>query len=102
VTVEKIILNARGSIELYALRRANSAEGGDWQGFCFCSDAQAWTRIVDMRHVLSRYCDPYIQTLIRIDDDDDDEEDDGDDDLISITVVQYDSFTIAYQRLSLC
>lgn len=58
VTVEKIILNARGSIELYALRRATSAEGGDWQGFCFCSDAQAWTRIVDMRHVLSRYCDP--------------------------------------------
>jgi hypothetical protein len=79
VTVEKIILNARGSIELYALRRANSAEGGDWQGFCFCSDAQAWTRIVDMRHVLSRYCDPYIDayilTLISIDD----EEDDGDD-----------------------
>jgi len=58
VTVEKIILNARGNIELYALRKGTSAVGGDWQGFCFCSDAQAWTRLVDMRHVLSR-CDPY-------------------------------------------
>lgn len=31
-----------------------SAEGGDWQAFAYNADAMVWTRLADMRYVLSR------------------------------------------------
>ena len=73
IRVEQCALTAAGSIIIHVLSTsannsninnssgsanassASSAEGGDWQAFTFCPDAMVWTRLVDMRFVLSRY-----------------------------------------------
>lgn len=52
VSVERVSLTD-GALPVVFLR-ARNAEGGDWQAFQYCRDLAAWTRLADLRHVLSR------------------------------------------------
>lgn len=56
VRVEQCILTPNEGkvvVSVFSLTAAGT-EGGDYQSFCYCSEAQAWTRVADLRHVLSR------------------------------------------------
>jgi len=49
--MERCVLSEKGLPVLYC--SARGANGGDWQAFAYDSMAEAWTRVADMRHLLS-------------------------------------------------
>eukprot|EP01032_Pedospumella_encystans_P019322 gene19322-21971_t len=65
IRVESCLLSETGAIQVHLLSQpqssggtsmsggAGSAEGGDWQAFAYNADAMVWTRLADMRYVLS-------------------------------------------------
>jgi len=55
IRVEQCLLSDTGAIQVHLLSlQGGVAEGGDWQAFAYDADAMVWTRLADMRYVLSR------------------------------------------------
>jgi hypothetical protein len=58
IKVQACALTDEGDIHVHVQASsggASAVEGGEWQAFSYDADAQAWSRLADMRHVLSRY-----------------------------------------------
>jgi WD40 repeat protein len=53
ITIDQAVLSEDGMPSLYL--RSKGASGGDWQAFSYCPEGLVWTRLADLRHVMSRY-----------------------------------------------
>ena len=55
VNIEYCKLSASGLPVIYV--RCRGAGGGDWQAFAYSEDMKAWSRVADLRHVMSNLFD---------------------------------------------
>lgn len=55
VNIESCKLSASGLPVIYV--RCRGALGGDWQAFAYSEDMRTWTRVADLRHVMSHLFD---------------------------------------------
>jgi hypothetical protein len=53
--VESCVLSSKGVPVIYV--RSRGALGGDWQAFAYMEDCRVWSRIADLRHVMSHLFD---------------------------------------------
>lgn len=60
VRIEQCILSEAGEIVVHLMSATGGTEGGDWQAFSYSEDAMVWTRLADMRYVLSRYANYFL------------------------------------------
>lgn len=59
IRIEQCVLSPAGEVVVHLMSATGGAEGGDWQAFSYEEGAMAWTRLADMRFVLSRYSGTY-------------------------------------------
>ena len=55
IRIEQCALTEAGEVVVHLMSATGGAEGGDWQAFSYDEGAMVWTRLADMRYVLSRY-----------------------------------------------